>query len=59
MKSSYYDLLDKYYGGFCGDGDVVEVMGEDVGIVWNRMNDRNGLSNIRYASAVLPACLLR
>ena len=30
MKSSYYDLLDKYYGGFCGDGDSVEVVYEDV-----------------------------
>ena len=30
MKSSYYDILDKYYGGFCGDGDRVEVLDENV-----------------------------
>ena len=31
MKSSYYDLLDKYFGEFCGDGDEVDVVDEDVG----------------------------
>ncbi|KAK8827077.1 hypothetical protein WA577_007577, partial [Blastocystis sp. JDR] len=28
MKSSYYDLLDKYFGEFCGDGDAVDVVDE-------------------------------
>ena len=30
MKSSYYDLLDKYFGEFCGDGDTVDVVDEKV-----------------------------
>ena len=30
MKSSYYDLTDKYYGGFCGSGDMVSVVDENV-----------------------------
>lgn len=30
MKSSYYDLLDKYFGEFCGDGDAVDVVDEKV-----------------------------
>ena len=30
MKSSYYDLLDKYFGEFCGDGDAVDVVDENV-----------------------------
>ena len=30
MKSSYYDLLDKYFGEFCGDGDAVDVVDERV-----------------------------
>ena len=30
MKSSYYDLTDKYYGGFCGSGDMVSVVDESV-----------------------------
>ena len=30
MKSSYYDLTDKYYGGFCGSGDMVSVADENV-----------------------------
>ena len=24
MKSSYYDILDRYYRGFCGEGDSID-----------------------------------
>ena len=30
MKSTYYDLVDRYYSGFCGSGDEVEVRNDSV-----------------------------
>lgn len=47
MKSSYYDLTDKYYGGFCGSGDMVSVVDEKVrcpcfSIIVEGGHERNG-----------------
>ena len=30
MKSSYYDILDKYHRGFCGEGDSIAFEYENV-----------------------------
>lgn len=61
MKSSYYDLTDKYYGGFCGSGDMVSVADENVrcsylSFIVESDNSRNG-EEMQHYMHLLPGSI--